>query len=472
MGVPARKMPVPGLHRVSAALGGRLRCCTLLAVGAFSIANALDNGEALTPAMGWNTWYAGGKVMNETALMHQADLLVAAGLHKVGFRYFNLDDGVIAPRCASYNPPCKRSAESSPVEQQAYVARHPPPPTGGRLKNGSLWADPYRFSNGSLGALSAYVHGRGLLFGVYTARGRATCEGLAGSLNNEWEDARRFVKDWNADYVKEDSCHGVPTDPPGSAPGTSAIAQYKNMSDALNATGKHVVLDACWYTCYPANQCPGTVPLQMNKRVQVANSWRVGMDGSSFGRAILNINIGVRLSKWAGPSHWNNLGLMSFGKQTPEQNRVQFSLYSILASPLILSGDLGALRSVDLQTYSNAAVVAISQDKLGLQGEVLSGFPLCGDGSPNCSHTGVIGKRLADQNSYSLLAVNIGPHAINISCDSVCLALLGIHGDRAFKVNDLWTNATSTLRPSTGWTAVNVQPTGVSMVIIRGHESV
>jgi alpha-galactosidase len=460
----------PPVFRASAAAGVvRLGLCSLLVADDFS-SHALDNGAALTPMMGWNSWYAGGQVMNETALMLQADLLVDSGLRKVGFRYFNLDDGVIAPRCASYTPPCKRSAASSPAHQQADVERHPPPPTGGRLKNGSLWADPFRFSNGSLGALSAYVHDHGLLFGVYTARGRATCEGLAGSLGNEWEDARRFVKDWDADYVKEDSCHGVPNDPPGSASGSAAIAQYRNMSDALNATGKHVVLDACWYTCYPANQCPGTVPLQMDNRVKVANSWRVGMDGSSFGRAIQNINIGVRLSQWAGPGHWNNLGLMSFGKQTPAQNRVQFSVYSILASPLILSGDLKALRAADLQTYGNAAVVAVSQDKLGSQGKALSGFPLCGDGSPNCTHTGVIGKRLADQDSYSLLAVNLGPRAVNITCDSACLGQLGIHSnDDIYAIYDVWTNATSAMRPSAGWTAANVQPTGVVMVVLHRH---
>ena len=78
--------------------------------------------------------------------------------------------------------------------------------------------------------------------------------------------AQRFVKDWAADYVKEDSCHGTPPDPPGSQPGTAAIAQYRNMSAALNATGKRVVLDACWFSCYPANTCPGTVPQQMDAR--------------------------------------------------------------------------------------------------------------------------------------------------------------------------------------------------------------
>lgn len=454
----------PAVFHVSRIGLASVVCALLLQNG-----EGLDNGLALTPMMGWNSWYAGGQVMNETALMHQADLLVGAGLHEVGFRYFNLDDGVIAPRCASYKIPCNRSSTPARPRAQAEDAtrlRHPPAPTGGRLPNGSLWADPFRFSNGSLGALSAHVHDRKLLFGVYTARGRATCEGLAGSLDTAWEDARRFVKDWNADYVKEDSCHGVPADPPGSPPGTAAIAQYRNMSEALNATGKHVVLDACWYTCYPANKCPGTVPLQMDNRVKVANSWRVGMDGSSFGRAILNVNIGVRLSKWAGPGHWNNLGLIAFTKQTPAQNLVQFSLYSILASPLILSGDLNALRPADLQTFSNTAAVAVSQDPLGMQGQTLTGFPLCGDGSPNCTHTGVIGKRLAGQGSFALLAVNVGPRAANISCNSACLDQLGLRsGD--FSVHDVWTNATSTVRASTGWTAINVKPTGVSMVVLR-----
>ena len=120
--------------------------------------SALDNGEALTPMMGWNSWYAGANVMNESQLKLQAEALVGLGLRTAGFRYFNLDDGVIAPRCASYARPCNRSERVETL--------HPPPPTGGRLKNGSLWADPFRFSNGSLGSLSAHVHGLQLLFGV------------------------------------------------------------------------------------------------------------------------------------------------------------------------------------------------------------------------------------------------------------------------------------------------------------------
>lgn len=72
-------------------------------------------------------------------------------------------------------------------------------------------------------------------------------------------------------------------------------------AQALNATGKRVVLDACWFSCYPANTCPGTLPQLMPERVQVANSWRVAMDDVSWGRALQNINIGIKLAAYAGP---------------------------------------------------------------------------------------------------------------------------------------------------------------------------
>ena len=73
------------------------------------------------------------------------------------------------------------------------------PDPGGRLPNGSLYADPLRFPSG-LGALSASVSRFGVRLGAYTARGRLTCMGRAGSLHHEEEDMRRFAVDWNLGY--------------------------------------------------------------------------------------------------------------------------------------------------------------------------------------------------------------------------------------------------------------------------------
>jgi hypothetical protein len=77
--------------------------------------------------------------------------------------------------------------------------------------------------------LSAQVATYGVRLGAYTARGRLTCMGRAGSLDREAEDMRRFAVDWNLAYVKIDSCHGTPPDPPGTPPGTAAIDQARQV---------------------------------------------------------------------------------------------------------------------------------------------------------------------------------------------------------------------------------------------------
>ena len=111
-------------------------------------------------------------------------------------------------------------------------------------------------------------------------------------------------------------------------------------------------------------------------------------------------------------------------------------------------------------------MIAVNQDPLGIQGLPLEGFPLCGDGSPNCTHTGVIGKRLSVEGAVALLAVNLGP-TTNITCNSACLGQLGIQLSETFRVRDVWTNETSTVRASVGWTAVLLPSTTARMVVLE-----
>jgi hypothetical protein len=192
---------------------------------------ALDNGAARRPPMGYNTWYdlGGGDNLNESAIRATADAMVSKNLLAAGYRWLNLDDGFIAPK-------------PKPKDNNTTLGAEPDgeslPDPGGRLPNGSLAENRAKFPSG-MGALSAYLGSRGLALGLYTARGRLTCCGLAGSLNHEREDARRLAIDWNASYIKMDSCHGTPPDPRGSPPGTAAIAQYRNFSQALNATVRY-----------------------------------------------------------------------------------------------------------------------------------------------------------------------------------------------------------------------------------------
>ncbi len=74
------------------------------------------------------------------------DAFVAAGFPALGYEYFNLDD-------------CWAK---------------------GRASDGTILADPAVFPSG-IESFAAYVHGKGLKFGVYTDRGPKTCGGRPGA---------------------------------------------------------------------------------------------------------------------------------------------------------------------------------------------------------------------------------------------------------------------------------------------------
>eukprot|EP00041_Stephanoeca_diplocostata_P014885 m.281600 g.281600 ORF g.281600 m.281600 type:complete len:307 (+) comp19841_c0_seq8:236-1156(+) len=244
---------------------------------------------------------------------------VSSGLRDAGYTYLNLDD--------------------------CYV--------GSRAPNGTLLPDFRKFPSG-MRDLSDYVHSKGLLFGVYTARCTNTCAGRPASMHHEVEDAHTFSDLWNVDYVKEDSCSGCGK--------VNATEQYATMSAALNATGRHILFDMCW----------GCIT-EIELRPAIGNSWRIGPDDGNWNNVLININIDSELAEYAGPGHWNNPCLLiSFSDDGSEtctalQSRTQFSAYAILAAPLMISGTVLHMSKYTLETYVNKEVIAVSQDPLGKQ---------------------------------------------------------------------------------------------------------
>lgn len=339
-------------------------------------------------------------------------------------------------------------------------------------------------------ALSDYlVRKAGMTLGLYTARGRLTCCGLAGSLNHEAEDARRFAVDWNASYVKMDSCHGTPNDPKGSPPGTAAIAQYRNFSRGLNATGRHVILDACWDACWPPASCMAAgPPLLIGERASAANSWRIGPDGVSWGRSMLNVELDSNLSSFAGAGHWNNPGLLissSNDGATPgpkrriseKQVRTQFSLFAVLASPLIISGSVIFMTPGDVQTYTNREAIAISQDAACHQGTRLVGSSLVNEQGNPIGVANVWGRLLAN-GGLALLFVNTAgtpkgqAGGANISCDVACFHASGWTAPAAgavLQVRDVWGASNLTLKVAAGGpslVATNISTDGCVLLVI------
>lgn len=297
--------------------------CTLLLMVAGPVAG-LDNGLGRTPVMGYNTWndFRCDGITAEN-IRKVADVMVAYGLDKVGYDHVNIDDCWAVARGA----------------------------------DGIIVPDPKAFPDG-MKAVGDYLHVKGLKFGIYTDRGTNTCVGRPGSQGFEAIDAQTYAS-WGVDYLKEDSCN-APTDH------ATAVAQYGKMRDALNATGRPIYFALCGWSAWYA---------PVGK--QLANSWRVGYDVNQWENVWGNaLSVTRRLGQYAGPGGFNDIDALIGSTQgaavclTETQSRTQFSLWSMLAAPLIIGSNMLHLSAHDLETYTNTEVIAVNQDPLGLQAEV------------------------------------------------------------------------------------------------------
>ncbi|MFD9076587.1 alpha-galactosidase, partial [Streptomyces lasiicapitis] len=104
-------------------------------------AEALPDGLALTPPMGFNNWNSTGCAIDEKMIRDTADRIADSGLKEAGYEYVNVDD-------------CWAAEKRDPA-------------------TGRLTAHPERFPSG-IKALADYVHARGLKFGIYTSAGTLT----------------------------------------------------------------------------------------------------------------------------------------------------------------------------------------------------------------------------------------------------------------------------------------------------------
>ncbi|MFI7343537.1 NPCBM/NEW2 domain-containing protein [Streptomyces sp. NPDC050085] len=286
---------------------------------------ALDDGLALTPPMGFNNWNSTHcrADFNESMVKGIADLFVAKGLKDAGYQYVNLDDCWALPT---------------------------------RDANGKLVPDPVRFPNGIKG-VADYVHSKGLKLGIYTSAGTKTCDsaGFPGGLGHEYSDAQQFA-DWGVDYLKYDNCNNQ---------GVDAVQRYTTMRDALRATGRPIVYSICeWGQNKPWEWAAG-----------IGQLWRTTGDISdSWGSMLSLMKKNLPLAPYAGPGHWNDPDMLEVGNggMTDAEYRTHFSMWSVMASPLLIGTDL---RKASQETYdilSNRDVIAVDQDPLGKQGSVVS----------------------------------------------------------------------------------------------------
>lgn len=284
-----------------------------------------ENGLALTPPMGFNNWNSTHcrAEFDESMVKGIADIFVEKGLKDAGYSYVNLDDCWAKPQ---------RNAE------------------------GKLEADPQRFPNG-IKEVADYVHSKGLKIGIYTSAGTKTCDsvGLPGALGHEYSDAQQFA-DWGIDYLKYDNCNNL---------GVDAKQRYTTMRDALAATGRPIVYSICEWGENKPWEWAG----------EIGNLWRTTGDiNDSWGSMLSIMKKNLPLAAAAGPGHWNDPDMLEVGNggMTDTEYRTHFSMWSVMAAPLLIGSDLRKASAETFEILSNREVIAVDQDPLGKQGTVVS----------------------------------------------------------------------------------------------------
>ena len=222
---------------------------------------------------------------------------------------------------------------------------------------------------------------------------------------------------WGVDYVKSDSC----SEPRGDFP--LEQEQFKLMRDGLNATGRAIFWNLC--SVYIED---GTI----------GNSWRIANDNNAWGNVVNAMNCNAGLNRRAGPGGWNDPDTLigstppAAALVTPAQSRLQFSMWAVMASPMLIGAHMTGLSDHDLETFSNADVITVNQDRLGIQGVRVSGAGLahaggnCG-GGPTAAGTDVINvwARPLSGGRIAVALLNVGADDATISCDAGCFSAIG-----------------------------------------------
>ncbi|XP_078378504.1 alpha-N-acetylgalactosaminidase-like [Oculina patagonica] len=309
---------------------------SIISFQACIVVESLNNGLARTPPMGWMDWERyrcnidctndPENCIGEKLITEMADRMAEDGFRDAGYKYVSIDD-------------CWMSHN--------------------RTSDGQLQPDPARFPSG-MKALGEYIHSKGLKFGIYADYGTKTCAGYPGTIDHIQQDMDTFAA-WGVDYLKLDGCYSDPD---------KMDTGYPVVTKALNKTGRPIVFSCSWPAYQSSKRTPNYTWIAEN-----CNLWRNYGDIQDSWQSVTSI------IKWygdhqdemipvAGPGNWNDPDMLIIGdfSLSFEQSKAQFAIWSIMASPLIMSTDLRKISPWAKTILQNSEVIAVNQDKLGKMG--------------------------------------------------------------------------------------------------------
>jgi len=359
---------------------------------------------ALTPPMGWNSWYIHYGRVTDRVMRAAADAMIDSGMADFGYQYVNIDDCWMVK------------------------ADSPDPMIGGNTRDASGATRSNRHFP-DMKNLADYIHSLGLKAGLYTSPGPATCQGYAGAHKHEQIDAETFAA-WEFDFLKYDWCSYGRV---ATGEGLERMQiPYRKMGNILKELDRDIVYNLCQYGMGDVWEWAGELG---------GNCWRttgdLGLAGGSDLPGFYHIGLSnAEHWQYAKPGQWNDpdyilIGWVGNARQqaegtpttlTPNEQYSYMSMWCLMAAPLIFSGDMEKLDDFTLNILCNAEVIEVDQDPLGKQAEII-----------HRDETSLILAKDMEDGSKAVGLFNLGLIEANLSAT---WQQLGIKGPQ--KVRDLW----------------------------------
>ncbi|KAF8584417.1 glycoside hydrolase family 27 protein [Ramaria rubella] len=294
----------------------------LLIAGAVPLfVQALNNGVAKLPVMGYNAWNVYQCNLDEALALQTAGLMKSLGLIDLGYKHYNLDD--------------------------CWAAKN-------RTSKGLLAPDPLKFPTG-FNNFTTELHRLGLNAGIYSDSGWFTCAGYPGSFEHEESDVEQFTG-WGFDYLKYDNC-AIPYD---DIIRQGIVGKYQRMADAIAAVqkskgGQPMIFSLCewgWSQVWLWGS-------------QLGHSWRIDGDIAPNWDSLATIIDSTSFITSAGDFYGHNdMDMLQLGNGglTFEESKSHFTAWALLKSPLLIGTNLSAITPEILSILKNDEIIAINQD--------------------------------------------------------------------------------------------------------------
>jgi alpha-galactosidase len=227
----------------------------------------------------------------------------------------------------------------------------------------------------------------------------------------------------------------------GATQGLDPATQYGQVEKAIldNSSHRPMLLDICNFL-QPGQRGPNLPVFDQSAFFSYSfgptsgTSWRtdtdVGVPGNvPFSSVLRNLDADATEPQAAGPGHWNDPDYLGPDQgMNAAQFQSQFSMWAILAAPLMISDDMRSMSASALKTLSNKQVIAIDQDPAGIQGVEVSS-----------SGNGEVWAKPMLNGNVAIAFLNRGSTPVSLSTQA---ANVGLPAAAHYRVDNVWSGQT------------------------------